>query len=244
MLALYFDQHVRRIFRQAAVWELFCHLLCKKLIDIDCLTVPINLFKRSEHTNRVMHFFNCFPYIRQLAVDEVMTNIPCQGGSSLMEIRWLATAISRHGAHLPDLLAGVEASSIFGEIDPGLYNAFKEEDMPNTLDIPRTERDKEALPEHRHPNIFSFWLLHGLSTDRAQRYAEIQAHVQRANNIISCFREMVGSTQNLIRFLILLSDGLRSEDRPSDVDLQHVYISTNAAGLRELDLTSADEYQN
>ncbi|KAJ6007937.1 hypothetical protein N7540_011913 [Penicillium herquei] len=83
-----------RVYRQATVWALFCHLLHKKMVSLNCLTPNMNLLQVSAHTENVTRLLCCFPFVRMLFKHPLAMNIPCQSAYFSADIEWYAIHIS------------------------------------------------------------------------------------------------------------------------------------------------------
>ena len=196
------------------IWNLFQVLVEQGLIDPECLTVPVNLYHSTNDTQLITELLYCLKNVR--LDSDLVRNIALQSCGFYTDIEWyvlcfmsyfpllrylllttfsprLATMIVRSGADLKELLQAIVNTDILGQCDDeelSLFNLVH----PNAQKIEKHERDREGEKnaDGSVPNLFGFWLSHGLSTDPETRTAEIASCMQRFEEIEEAFCALEG----------------------------------------------------
>ncbi|KAJ5738571.1 hypothetical protein N7493_001726 [Penicillium malachiteum] len=83
-----------RSLRQAAIWNVFLHLLKKHLVNTDALQLPIDIMCCSTATHWFTRFLCCFDVIVSQADEAWSGKIPGQGVEWLTDINWYGASES------------------------------------------------------------------------------------------------------------------------------------------------------
>ncbi|KAJ5714000.1 uncharacterized protein N7483_011181 [Penicillium malachiteum] len=86
-----------RMFQQSTVWAVFCYLLHKGTVDLECLFLPLDFFELSPNTHIITDLLLCFPSIQGICEQRASDRVPLQTSP------WLAAVIARNGANIPDI---------------------------------------------------------------------------------------------------------------------------------------------
>ncbi|KAJ6036330.1 hypothetical protein N7540_000609 [Penicillium herquei] len=192
-----------RMFQQSMVWAVFCYLLHKGTVDLECLVFPLDFFELSPNTHIITDLLLCFPSIQDICEQKASDRVPLQTSPWYSAIEWLAVVIARNGANIPQLVNEIEASGILGQIDEKKYSQFKEK--TTNLDIPRNKHDAEKdIKRDYNFQVFGVWLPHGIGEDYELRHERLHAHLARAKEIANAYDQTLGERHGII--LVLLDD--------------------------------------
>lgn len=77
-----------RSFRQAAMWEVFLHLLREELVSVEALAYPMDLHTPTIATFAVSRILNCYQFYLDQSQEESQNKIPSQSGEWTTDRDW------------------------------------------------------------------------------------------------------------------------------------------------------------
>ncbi|KAJ5116568.1 hypothetical protein N7456_000916 [Penicillium angulare] len=209
-----------RSFRQVLMLEIFLTLLRKGLVNLECLTAPIDLYNPTTSTFDVAVAISRFSLLMEDSEKAFRGKLPLQSTEWSTDIEWLATMILRSRADISDVLNVIKNLGLLGTFDK---ESFRENDDLYADDEIRYDDDPTFTPSADKAssvknNVFGFWLPHGLSGDSSTFLSQLQQCLDRAAAIESAYKLLEPVPVGLLILSIdLFIENPRSLDElPSD----------------------------
>lgn len=173
--------------QQSAIWDIYCALVDKKLLDFDGLLVPMDLTTSTPAVIRVAWLLSCFDLPnkeRGTSGLDPPYELWCSG--FVEPTLWLATMMVRGCNDIEALFDTVQASQFLGLLDRGAYQVYLNQCNITSFEV--NPREREGSFGKRGP--FGFWLPHGLQGANIEEalnkiYPE---YVMRFNRIEEAFK--------------------------------------------------------